>query len=71
MPQGNLRAVPEISEEIQKGTKMKIDFASRCVKSALLQTLFPSTFKEPWRRNSEHVQSEERNTPKLFLTVEE
>jgi hypothetical protein len=55
----------------QQDVKMKIDFASKRVESALLQATFPMTFKEPRRTNPEHVRSEERSTPKSLLTIDE
>lgn len=55
----------------QVDAKMKIDFASKKVESALLQASFPLTFKEPRRTNPDHVRSEERNTPKSLLTTDE
>lgn len=55
----------------QQDTKMKIDLASKRVESALLQDSFQMTFKEPRRTNPDHIRSEERNTPKSLLTIDE
>ena len=55
----------------QQDTKMKIDLGSKRVESAMLQASFKLTFKEPRRTNPDHVRSEERNTPKSLLIIDE
>jgi hypothetical protein len=55
----------------QQDAKMKIDFASRKVESALLQEYFDIEFKEPRRTHPDSVQDQERNTPKSLITTDE
>ena len=55
----------------QQDAKMKIDFASRRVESALLQEYFDIEFKEPRRTHPDSVQDQERNTPKSLITTDE
>jgi hypothetical protein len=55
----------------QQDAKMKIDFATRKVESALLQEYFDIDFKEPRRTNPASIQDQERNTPKSLITTEE
>jgi hypothetical protein len=55
----------------QQDAKMKIDFGSKRVESALLQEYFDIDFKEPRRTHPDNVQAQEHNTPKSLLTTEE
>ena len=55
----------------QTEAKMKIDFANKTVESAMLQESFKIVFKEPRRTNPDHVNYEERSTPKSLLTTDD
>ena len=55
----------------QQDAKMKIDFATKKVESALLQEYFDIDFKEPRRTNPDNIHAQERNTPKSLLTTDE
>ena len=54
----------------QQDTKIKINLASKQVKSALLQASFKMTLKEPRRTNPDQARSEERNNQKSLLTID-
>jgi hypothetical protein len=55
----------------QEDLKMKINFATKRVKSALLQASCQLTFKAPRRTDPDRVRSEEHNAPKHLLTIDE
>ena len=55
----------------QQSTKMKIDSATKRVKSAFLQQHFDITFKEPRRIYPDNIGAEENNTPKWLFTTDE
>jgi hypothetical protein len=54
----------------QQDLKMKIDFATKRVESALLQASYQLTFKAPRRTNPDRVRAKERNVPKSLITID-
>jgi hypothetical protein len=55
----------------QQDAKMKIDFGSPRVESALLQEYFDIKFKEPRQTHPDNIQAQESDTPKSLITTKE